>query len=253
MHKTLEILVISLFFFKLPAQILNVEKERQTVADSITHWLGNVNLSFDMEQRELPILNFSNINNLAYYSPQHLYLFISTIQLSRASGKTVESNGYAHIRLNFWNRQRLSLELFGQGQYDETRGLERRFLGGGGLRFSAVNSAKTLLYLGIGSMYEAESWNFEGKQALTKLLKYSSYISISQGFTANLFANAIVYYQTRWDLFLQPRIIADLSFNLALTQRTNLTVSYLLWTDARPVVEVDKIIYMIATGLTVDF
>ena len=199
MRKFLGILLISLFFFQLSAQILNVEKERKTIADSTTHWLGNVNLSFDMEERELPILNFSNVNNLAYYSPQHLYLFISTIQFTRAAGAAVESNGYAHIRLNFWNRRRLSWELFGQGQYDETRGLERRFLGGGGGRFAAINSSKTLLYLGLGSMYEEESWNFEGQQALTKLLKYSSYVSISQVFTDNFFANAIVYYQARWD------------------------------------------------------
>lgn len=253
MNKNLVILSISLFFFELPAQILNVERERQTVNDSISRWLGNVNLNFDIEQRELSILNFSNVNNLTYYGLKHQYLFISTISLAQASGTVVESNGYAHLRLNFWSRKLLSWELFSQIQYDKTRGLERRLLTGNGLRFSTVNSSKTLLHLGLSTMYEVENWNFEGQKALTKLFKCSSYISLNQIFTDTFFANAIVYYQARWDQLLKPRVIADLHLNFILSQRTQLTLSYLLWSDTEPVVGIDKTIYSIATGLTIAF
>ena len=253
MNKIFIIISIYLFSLQLSAQILNVEKERKLVADSTTHWIGNLNLSFNMEQRELPILNISNFNNLAYYSEQHLYLLISTIQLTRASEEMVESNGYSHIRLNFWNRKVVSLEFFGQLQYDKTRGLDSRFLSGVGLRFLTVNNTRTLLYFGLGSMYEEEQWNFEGDQGFTKLFKYSSYISASQVFKDNFFANAIVYYQARWDLFQQPRIIADVSFNLTLSKHIKFTITYLLWIDTRPIVKVDNMIYMLSTGLTIDF
>ena len=214
---------------KLNSQILNVEKQRKVWDDTSTHWIGNINFSFSVQKREIPVLRFSNINNLAYSSKKHIYLFISKLSFTRVSGNAVESNGYAHLRINLWNRKKISLEIFGQVQYDQIRGLERRLLAGTAARFIAVDNDNSLLALGFGTMYEYEFWDFNGEQATTRLLKNSSYLSLTQHFSSNIYANIIVYYQIPWTLFFQfkPRIIGDTSLNFKVSNRIKLTFTYL--------------------------
>ncbi len=251
----LTFLFLYIFFLAYPVrtQILNVEKERKTLNDTTTKWIGNMNFGFNLQKRENPVLTFSNVNNLAYISKKHLYLFINDINFTQVSNNSVVSNGYAHVRINFWNRNKVSTEFFAQAQYDQIRGLKQRLLAGIVGRLLAVNTERSLLAIGFGNIYEYEVWSFEGENAQTRLFKNSSYLSLTHNFNPNFYINLIIYYQARWDLFLKPRIIGDLSCSIKISDKVNFSIAYFIWNDSKPVVSVDNLIYSLTSGLKINF
>ena len=247
------------------SQILNVEKNRMS-RDTSNYWVGEVNFNLLIHNRSASADNPVRYTGLgtgadvAYVSGFHRYMLINQLNYTAITGNSFISTGYSHFRANFLWRQTLSYELFAQAQYDIGRGLESRYLSGGGLRYTFVNEEKIKLAMGVGAMYERERWRVpvteESAQAepfiVKNLLKGTNYLSARWQVNAFVDFNSIVYYQTGYDHDIEAfrnRFSADANLNVKLGKRltyfTNFTAAY----DNRPVVPIINFIYSLNNGL----
>ncbi|MDO6391966.1 DUF481 domain-containing protein [Pontibacter sp. BT731] len=203
--------------------------------------------------------------DLAYISKQHTYLFLNYYNYllvnydSRELRNTVASNGYSHFRVNLMSRRKVSYELFTQYQGDMARGLERRILTGGGVRWLLYRTNNTSWFAGTGLMHEHERWKDPEQEGVTRvsdLLKSSNYISLRSKLSEHVETNNIAYYQTGYDPDIsrfRNRISGDLGVTVKLIGRVSMRTNFNFTYEDRPIVPVTRFIYSITNGLQVDF
>ena len=252
------------------AQILNIERSRieRDTADFVT---GKAGLNFSMFNRNAGRNNPNNFlqltfnGDLAYISKKHTYLFLNYYNYllvnydNRELRNTVASNGYSHFRVNLLSRRKVSYELFTQYQADMARGLDRRILTGGGVRWLLYRTENTSWFAGTGLMHEHESWKDpeqEGVTRISDLLKSSNYISLRSKLSDHVETNNIAYFQTGYDQQIsrfRNRISGDLGLTVRLVGRVSMRTNFNFTYEDRPIVPVTRFIYAITNGLQVDF
>jgi hypothetical protein len=266
----LSFLCLYLFPIAGSAQILNIERSR-VERDTANYLAGKAGLNFSMFNRNAGRNNPNNFlqltfnGDLAYISGHHSYLLLNYYNYllvnydSRELRNTVASNGYSHFRVNLMRKRRLSYELFTQYQADLARGLERRVLTGGGIRYRLFRTEKTLWFLGSGLMHEHETWKDpeqEGVTRVSNLPKSTNYISLRSKLSEHVETNNIAYFQTGYDpgiSRLRNRISGDLGLNVRLVGRVAMRTNFTFTYEDRPIVPVTRFIYTITNGLQVDF
>ncbi|WP_017733889.1 DUF481 domain-containing protein [Nafulsella turpanensis] len=252
-------------------QILNIEQNRKAT-DTTHYWTGELNFNLLIHNNsattEDPVryIGIGTGADVAYTSVLHRYLLINQLNYSAITGNAFISTGYSHFRANLLWRQPLSYELFAQAQYDIGRGLDSRYLSGGGIRYTFVREKKVLAALGVGAMFERERWQIPatelsplpGEQEIgtvtTHFIKSSNYLSLRWQINKMVNLNTIVYFQTGYDQDIDAfrnRFSgnADLNVKLGthLTFFTNFTGAY----DSRPVVPIVNFVYSLNNGLKV--
>lgn len=252
------------------AQILNIERSR-VERDTANFLTGKAGLNFSMFNRNAGRDNPNNFlqltfnGDVAYISERHTYMLLNYYNYllvnydSKELRNTVASNGYSHFRVNLLRKRRLSYELFTQYQTDLARGLERRILSGGGIRYVLARNEKRSWIAGTGLMHEHESWKdpeAEGVVRAADLLKSTSYISLRSKLSEHVETNNIAYYQTGFDNSigrLRNRISGDLGVQVRLAGRVSMRTNFTFTYEDRPIVPVTNFIYAITNGLQVDF
>ncbi|MEO1655198.1 MAG: hypothetical protein AAFU64_16750, partial [Bacteroidota bacterium] len=139
------------------------------------------------------------------------------------------------------------------------RGLDRRFLGGGGIRLRILDQKKISIYYNLGFMQEHERWDNpqeEGVKATTNIPKATNHVTFRYGPNQNVDMNLVLYYQVgRDNIERQYRnrwnIISNINFkiNRYLSFRVSFSSSY----DDRPIVPITKFIYSISNGIQFSF
>ncbi|WP_114781588.1 DUF481 domain-containing protein [Botryobacter ruber] len=252
------------------AQILNIERSR-VAQDAADYFTGKAAFNFSMFNRNAGRNNPNNFLQLtfdgssAYVSEQHSYQLLGNLNYllvnytSRESRNTVASNGYAHFRVNLLRKRRLSYELFTQYQADLARGLEVRYLTGGGMRYALLREDDVHVAIGSGLMYEHEAWKDpeqEGRLRVADLLKSTNYASIRAKFNEQVGANVIVYYQTGYDHTIarfRNRVSGDVSFDVKVLNRLSLKTNFSCTFEDKPIVPVTKFVYSITNGVQYAF
>jgi len=246
-------------------QILNVEKVRLS-GDSANYFLGSMGLSFNTNNRSInddgetvSFIGLSANSDFAYISEKHSYLLISEFYYNATSDDPINSSGYGHFRTNFLRKQSVSYELFSQLQYDQGRGMQNRWLAGGGLRFRLKKTEKNSFYAGVGAMYEHEQWNYPGPREDHEQLniwKSSNYISGRFQVNDHIHLNIISYYQTGYDPeaeYFRHRISGDLNLLVNVTSKLSLNTAVFAGYENRPVVPINKLVYSVTNGIILSF
>jgi len=244
-------------------QILNVEKGRQE-ADSVNQFLGNLEFQFTLNNRsatdedENRLIGFVFNSDLGYISQKHLYLLFSNLNFIYATNDPVIRTGYTHFRSTFLYKKPVSYELFTQLQFDLGRGLQIRQLAGGGFRFNLVDNKKTNLHLGIGGMWERETWKYPGSEEETTLvlLKSSNYMTVSKIFSKTTTWGNTIYFQTGYDDGIDDwrhRMSIDTSLEFNLTDVLTFSVSFNGAYENEPVVPILKYMYVLQNGIKFSF
>jgi hypothetical protein len=167
--------------------------------------------------------------------------------------------GYVHSRATFNRAAKWSYELFGQFQYDISRGMRSRWLSGGGLRWRIRDSKNTKIFAGIGAMFEVEKWEDptqEGQFMQPDLIKTTNYLSIHSDLNSHVRLDAIGYYQGGVDVSIDAmrhRFNLTTSINVRLTDKLNLKTSFDCQYENRPIIPITNFIYAISNGLTYSF
>lgn len=252
------------------AQILNIERSR-VEQDSANYMTGKAGLNFSMFNRNAGKNNPNNFlqltfnSDVAYIAVRHSYLLLTYYNYllinydNKEQRNTLASNGYAHFRINLYQQQRFSYELFTQLQSDKARGLELRTLAGAGVRYAILRKPKNNLYFGTGVMHEFEKWQSpdetEGiiKSNLPKLTNYISNKAVLNDHVTN---EAIVYYQTGYDNSINAfrnRVSGDMNLVVKLNSTLSFRTGFNCTFEDKPVVPVTRFVYALTNGVQVNF
>jgi len=262
----LRFIILSLLFLRsvnVYSQILNVERGRQE-GDSTNQIVGDLAIDFSINNRsataddENRLIGFNLNSDLGYIAKQNTYLLFSNLNFIYATDDPVIRTGYTHFRSTFFYKKPISYELFGQFQFDLGRGLQFRQLAGGGFRFNLSNKEDLALHLGVGGMWERETWKFPASELETSLslLKSSNYFTITKSFSDNASFGATIYYQTGYDNGIDAfrhRISLDTSLTFSLSDFMAFSVSFSGAYENEPVVPILKYMYFLQNGLKFSF
>ncbi|MCC5943528.1 MAG: DUF481 domain-containing protein [Bernardetiaceae bacterium] len=257
-------LFVVLFFcihYVAESQILNIERAR--IKEDSTHYFfanGSFNIrTFNRtadEDTPVQLLSMGSNLGLSYFSPLHSYMLLGHFDFFSINQNTFSSTGYLHPRVKILRSRTLSYELFGQVQFDYIRGLDLRYLGGGGLRLRIINSKSARLRIGMGIMYEHEEWQnpkVEGEVRTTQFLKSTNYVSTHIDLSDAVSLNAIAYYQVGRDNLFQAfrhRVNIDTNLNISIAKRFAFKFSVMAAYDTAPIVPITKLVYSLENGIT---
>ena len=243
------------------AQILNIERFRLD-KDTSNLWLGNAGLGFSLKKQLNNVYTFNGNVNAVYLSEKHSYMTINFIKFIRQEATNLLSEGYAHGRISFFRRQRLSYEPFVQIQYDRGRGLIWRELYGYTFRLAIATKQNTTFAGNTGAMYEHEIW--QGKvirypldgttnRAEAFFIKSTSNLSFRTNLTKSISLFLVGYYQARFERFFEPRIIADIQLQLKVSRLVALNTQFTSTYDALPLIEGNNFVYSLNNSLVINF
>ena len=147
-------------------------------------------------------------------------------------------------------------EAFVQGDYDKSRKLDARVLGGAGLRLQLYASEKRVVAWGSSWMLEYESYdlNETAKHATsTTVHRWSNYIVVRRSFGSAVAFSWIAYAQPQFDAFSDLRVLVDASLGVGITSRLAMTTTFHLRYDSKPPDDIEDLDTSLATGLQITF
>jgi len=248
--------IVALLLFFITAelassQVLNVERLRGDV-DRDPGWVGELRFDASLNKYRDQIVRLGNQTNAGYYSEQHAYLLLSSINLVNVDGSSIVSSGHVHLRGTFYRNSTWSPELFTQYQYNLNMGMEGRYLAGGALRYTFINSDDISGHIGSGFMYEYERWDIDESDLVEKnLVKSTTNLVVRGKLNPQVELLMIGYYQARPDNFFQPRIISENQLNIRISQRLSFAVNFTLNYDFSPVIDVPELTYQLSNGIVI--
>jgi hypothetical protein len=246
----------------LHAQILNMEKLRME-QDTAKNLLAKTTIGLTANNRSgaedepAHLFAFNFDVNLMYYPRKHAYILVSKFDYLRVNEEGVMNFGYLHARGNFLRKRKFNYETFVQYSFDNPRGLDTRWIFGGGLRHDIFKTEKTTFLIGVGGMFEQEKWRYPKTNRLVQadLFKSSNYLSLQSALNEFVDLNLVNYYQTGYDATIDSfrnRLSVSLILNAKLTDKLSLTNSFDMAYEDKPVIPITKLIYTLKTGISID-
>jgi hypothetical protein len=245
------------------AQILNIEKERQS-ADSTGRFFGSAEFTFELNNRSITENDQNNFlqlgveSNFGYASEEHVYLLINDFDYTSFSNESLIRTGYIHGRINWLWQNPLSFETFGQLQFDLGRGLDSRWLAGGGLRKRLIKSEKVTLNFGLGAMYEREEWQDPLTEMVVELalLKSTNYLAWNWKISDDALLSLNGYFQTGYDgeaEVFRNRYASEVVLSFKLSRFIIFTTDFNFFYEDKPVVPIRKYFYTLENGVKFSF
>lgn len=244
----------------LNAQILKVDKG-SLASDSSRYFIGVIDATFAINNRSSTVdeqnvyLGVNNNVDIVYIADKSATVFLSGLNYFKIGDGPLIYNGTAHLRQILRRSAKLTPEIYGQVQFDESRNMELRWLVGGGYRWNILQKRNSL-YAGLGIFREMERWNAGDLSINKELWKMNAYVSADVKLTPTTNINAIVYLQSGRDGAIaqfRNRVSGQLEFKNALTEqfKVKMTSNFLL--DDRPIIPLNKFIYEVYFGVEYSF
>ena len=240
------ILVFSTFS---TAQIVNIEDQRQDVADQGLS--GQADFNFTINKNTSVLYQLGNRIQARYKKNKDLYLFFNEINLVKANEESFVNGGFQHLRYNRVVSKKFRWEAFTQSQYNGVQKINWRFLIGAGPRFTLYSTDSLSISFGTLPMYEFE--NPKGDYPNESTARLSSYLSFKLILSKNANVSSTTYYQPRFDLFSDYRISNESTFAISINEKLSLKVTYNLVYDAFPAIDVPTTIYTLRNAIVYKF
>lgn len=223
------------------AQIVNVQNlAGRAVTDGLSGTLG---LNFDMRAGNTQIL-ISSAELTTFYKFSDNVLLLNAkgaYGLKGAAGvwldEPYQERLFEHVRYRRTLSERVSVEAFGQHEYDRWRRLKLRVLAGAGPRFDVPISKTTAAAVGIAYMWQGEellSPQAGDLQGFYTEHRVSMYTTGGMKLTDTAAIAGTIYLQPRIDDVADVRGLVDGTLTVAITTTLGLKVSYVVAYDTRP-------------------
>jgi Protein of unknown function, DUF481 len=256
---------LSLLIAEARAQILRVDKSHLN-SDSAGYFTATLNLNFSLDSRsvapseQLVFTRLTSRADLLYVAENTAYIFVGSIDYFKSGNTQPFSTGYGHVRVNFFRKKVVSLEMYAQMQYDEVRRMRLRSLVGTGARVTAMDKPNVDIHIGSGIMYEIERWRaVEGdptSEFQKNIPKASSYVGIefilSNNSHLTLWGLHQVGVDGEDDLF-RTRYAGEATLNFYITKRLTWTNRFSYFYDAQPVIPINQAYFQLTNGLQIKF
>ena len=175
--------------------------------------------------------------------------------LGLLGGERFANEGLAHVRLMYGSGWAVP-EAFTQGDYDKSRKLDGRVLGGTGIRLRLYERDKKTLAFGTAWMLEHERYDLDETARHEKRStahRWSNYVVVRRTLGNNASVSWIAYAQPRFDAFDDLRILVDASLGVGITTALAMTATFHLRFDSEPPDEIDDLDTSLSTGVQIVF
>lgn len=186
------------------------------------------------------------------WSDDWLRLFLGLDYRSQ-TGAALENDRYLHARYNRWLTPHWQTFHFIQLQASRRNLLQRRTLFGSGLRYRLVDG-RTTFDMGTGVMHERENLDadriVDDHPVRARVWRMANLLVGTQRLSESLRLVGVAYIQPDFADFGDLRTLADLSLQVALTERVDL-ITHAEWRhDSRPPAEVNEDDFLLSTGFS---
>lgn len=220
----------------LPAYVsaqVNMEKERSGAREGL-HL--SVDGSLNLIRGNVSLTQLGLAGKAQWLSGPHAGLLTGSIAYGERDELAFLDQSFWHARWTTMWWERVGGELFAQLQEDAFRNLNLRQLYGGGARLSVLQGEHTHLALGLGYMFERESYQGETTTTVELNHRVTSYLSLSYQLPSN---PSVSLTDT---LYLQPNVRAtedyralnELSLEVKLSAHFKLVESISTLYDSAP-------------------
>ncbi|MFK7808054.1 MAG: DUF481 domain-containing protein [Saprospiraceae bacterium] len=235
------------------SQIVNIEKKRGSVADSV-FWNGDIRLGAALIQNSKRIINVHSVLRIDHVRYRHSFMSLSNYRLGRVDKEDFLNSGFQHFRYNYRMSKRWTWEAFTQLQYDEQIALEMRWLLGSGPRVALILQEKNQAYLGALYMYEYnEEKTLDDDIRIIRDHRLSTYLNLHFQPLEQLSINSTTYYQPVINDLVDLRLSTETSLEMKITERLVYNTVFTLVYDTDPPPNITKTIYSFRNGLRLTF
>ena len=247
-----KLLLATVFFtvLNVNAQVLNIEHLR--IANDSSGFAGSIGVNLQLIKNTRDIFIFGNTIYLQYRKSDHLLFLINNISYKKINDEDIINKGTMHLRYNYKLNDIVTLEAFGQLQYNTISKIKMRQLIGGGTRFKITEKEKYKAYLGTIFMYEHEKIDND-PYIYNKDFRFSGYLSFRVFPTKSFIFTSTTFYQPRIDKFSDYRIYNQNSLSLRIIKKLAVNLTYVISYDSFPAAGIPKTQYELLNGLVYTF
>ncbi len=248
MKKINTLFFLILFSYSTFAQIVNIEKKRK----NLNGFQATTALNFNIKNNGSRIIELANSADIQYSHKAHTIIFLNNIKLLNIDKGSFVNNGFQHLRYNYTVKDSsfLTLEAFGQYQYNEQKLLQKRILSGGGPRFAIFRKKNFSLYFAPLAMFEYELYT-DSARTETKSVRLDSYTNMHFSINDFVSFNLITYFQPVFNNFSDYRISGETGIRFKISKHLAYNVSYSLDFDNQPPENIQKIFWNLNNGLII--
>lgn len=260
----LYIIFITLFLLPFLAQSQIISIDKSDTADYVNKARTSFILSsgLEVDKQQITLWDATNTAEFMLQKKKELLLFAASYRFTYNGPSDILNAGYFHLRYRHNYKNKFQPEPFLQYQWDNKRGLQYRALAGANIRYNAWKGDKWDFNAGIGIMYEAEKWNYDGVDSsklpvdrspiTNQLIKLNSYIRLDWKASENSDLALNIFFQTRPDRF-QPRIAPHFQWNINAGKHVGFSVNFSGMYDDSPVVPIQHFYYSLSNSIQIKF
>jgi len=247
-------ILISLIYISSAAQIVNVEKKRKQQ----NGFQATIGFDFNIKQSSSKILELKNIIDLQYSYNAHSFILLNDIKLLSVDKGSLVNNGFQHFRYNYTVKDSsfLTLEAFGQHQYNEQKLLQKRIVGGLGPRFRIINKEKIKWYTAPLLMYEYEDLDEVQLDTViydNALLRLDAYTNFNFSVNDVISFNLIAYFQPVLSNFNDFRLSGETGIRINITKHLSYNIGFSADYDHDPPKEIQNTFWYFSNKLVLKF
>jgi len=201
---------------------------------------GTLQGSFETKRGNSDVDNYSAGLRVSYDNNQS-YVVWSDISFSygQASGETNTNKSYSHLRyIHHLYKESVDYELYGQSERNEFTLVQKRYLGGAGLRYHLEDTFYGNLFFGLGGFYETINYTTDVDPS-EKNFRVSSYVAYTKKFNEKSKFSYVGYYQPKVNDMGDYILSNGVEMELLIYQQLYLSFVFYYDVDSKPAVGVD--------------
>jgi Protein of unknown function, DUF481 len=220
---------IYLFFILTEILYCQVNTEKYRNIEDSLGLSGLIKLDASIQTGNTDLQELGSEILLNYKNPSSTLLLILKGDYGWNNGKQFSNEALAHLRFVKALNPNLKFEIYSQINYDKSLLLIFRTLGGAGVRFKLLETNNAAFWFGSAYMLEYERYSsprtvIEKKKILAN--RWSNYLFYSLSLQKNVTISSVIYYQPRFDLFKDTRILSENSLLVKLSSSFSLSVDF---------------------------
>jgi hypothetical protein len=244
---------------RLTAQILNIDKTDTSAYSRKAVWKGNIALGLEVDKQKTTLFDASNFLDVLLQENRELVIASASDRFTYNGPQDFLNEGFFHLRWRHLYKNTIQPETYTQYQWDDKRGLVRRFVSGINARFDFWHRHQWEIAFGSGLMFENELWNYSGVDSLKipanpvdqerNAIKSNTYIKWEGKVSSVSNVSIVVFYQAHFSSFFEPRIASSLKFSVDISHHFAFGINFQGLYDAKPVVPISSFYYSFSNSL----
>jgi len=232
---------------------IDIESRRQ---DGRSGLAGGIDLNLAAREGNVDLFEVGTGVSLSYRENQNTLVLVASGDLGWQGGERFSNEVLGHLRYVRQVSDRVFGESFLQSNYDKSRNLDFRMVGGGGLRLSLLETDGSKAWLGLTYMFEHERNEIgpgDRHPAETSVHRGSGYLSARMNISETAHIEGTVYLQPELVNLDDLRILIDSALKVSVTSKLSLHTSVSLRHDSDPVDSVSESDFRLETGLSLEW